>query len=147
MPQKGYKQTKDHRNKLSRLNKLGITGMLGKHQSNRQKIIASQTHKNKFVSLDTRKKMSLAKLNDKDLSARNKRNRAKQISPVKDTSIEVKIQDYLKELNIEFFTHQYIKEIEHSYQCDIIIRLFLYGQYRCLLDNDANNFHHIQLLN
>ena len=50
-----------------------------------------------------------------------KKRRAKQIFPVKDTSIEVKIQNYLKQLNIDFFTHQYIKEIEHGYQCDILI--------------------------
>ena len=47
--------------------------------------------------------------------------RAKQILPIKDTSIEIKIQNFLKQLGIDFFTHQYIKEIEHSYQCDIII--------------------------
>jgi very-short-patch-repair endonuclease len=40
---------------------------------------------------------------------------------VKNTSIEVKIQNFLKELNIEFFTHQYISEISHAYQCDILI--------------------------
>lgn len=43
------------------------------------------------------------------------------ILPVKDSSIEVKIQNFLKVLGIEFFTHQYMKEIEHSYQCDILI--------------------------
>ena len=42
------------------------------------------------------------------------------IRPTKDTSIEVKIQNFLKKLGIEFFTHQYIK-IEHGYQCDILI--------------------------
>jgi len=57
----------------------------------------------------------------KKIKDRIKENRAKQIFPVKDTSIEVKIQDFLKQLNIEFFTHQYMKEIEHSYQCDILI--------------------------
>lgn len=46
--------------------------------------------------------------------------RAKQITPVKDTSIEVKIQNFLKQLQIPFFTHQYMK-IEHGYQCDILI--------------------------
>jgi len=46
--------------------------------------------------------------------------RAKQIFPLKDSSIEVKIQSFLKQLNIEFFTPQYI-HIEHSYQCDILI--------------------------
>ena len=49
-----------------------------------------------------------------------KQNRAKQILPKKDTSIEVKIQEFLKQLGIEFFTHQYMK-IEHGYQCDILI--------------------------
>jgi len=46
--------------------------------------------------------------------------RAKQIIPIKDTSIELKLQEFLKKLGIEFFTHQYMK-IEHSYQCDILI--------------------------
>ncbi len=41
--------------------------------------------------------------------------------PKQDTTIEVKIQDYLKYLGIEFFTHQYMKEIEHGYQCDILV--------------------------
>lgn len=47
--------------------------------------------------------------------------RKNQIFPKYDTSIEVKIQNFLKQLNIEFFTHQHIKEIEHSYRCDIFI--------------------------
>ncbi len=50
-----------------------------------------------------------------------KEKRARQIIPTKDTSIEVKIQNFLKQLGIAFFTHQYIKEIEHSFQCDILI--------------------------
>ncbi len=58
--------------------------------------------------------------NTKEHNRRIKKARAKQILPVKDTSIEVKIQNFLKELGIEFFTHQYIK-IEHGYQCDILI--------------------------
>jgi len=49
-----------------------------------------------------------------------KKLRAKIKIPEVDSSIEVKIQNFLKELRIEFFTHQYIK-IEHGYQCDILI--------------------------
>ncbi len=45
----------------------------------------------------------------------------KLVLPKKDTSIEVKIQNFLKQLGIEFLTHQYIKDIEHGYQCDIMI--------------------------
>ena len=49
-----------------------------------------------------------------------KQKRAKQ-NPTFMSSIEVKIQNFLKQLKIEFFTHQYMKEIEHGYQCDILI--------------------------
>jgi very-short-patch-repair endonuclease len=37
------------------------------------------------------------------------------------SSIEVKVQNFLKTLSIEYFTHQYRKEINHAYQCDIFI--------------------------
>lgn len=63
--------------------------------------------------------MSNSKLR-KQLSERMKETRKKIILPKKDTSIEVKIQNFLKELGIDFFTHQYMK-IEHGYQCDILI--------------------------
>ena len=42
------------------------------------------------------------------------------ILPKKDTKPEIKLQTLLKELYIEFLTHQYM-HIEHGYQCDIII--------------------------
>ena len=51
---------------------------------------------------------------------RLKKQRAKIVLPLKDSSIEVKIQNFLKKLGIEFFTHQYIN-IKHAYQCDILI--------------------------
>lgn len=49
-----------------------------------------------------------------------KEKRKHQITPVKDTLIEVKLQNFLKQLNIEFYTHQYVN-IKHGYQCDIFI--------------------------
>lgn len=56
-----------------------------------------------------------------------------QVFPKKDSSIEIKIQEFLKQLNIQFFTHQYM-DIEHGYQCDILIpsmRIVIecYGDY------------------
>lgn len=65
-----------------------------------------------------------------------KKARAKLVLPMKDTTIEVKIQNFLKELNIEFFTHQYIKEIEHSYQCDILI-----PSMNLVIECDGNYWH------
>ncbi len=52
--------------------------------------------------------------------AKLKETRKRQVTPIKDTKIEVKIQNYLKQLGVDFFTHQYIN-IEHGYQCDIFI--------------------------
>lgn len=46
--------------------------------------------------------------------------RAKQVFPFKDTKIEVKIQEFLKQLKLEFQTHTYIR-IKHAYQCDLFI--------------------------
>ncbi len=41
--------------------------------------------------------------------------------PFKDSTIEIKIQNFLSKLHIEYFIHKYISEITHSYQCDIFI--------------------------
>ncbi len=65
-----------------------------------------------------------------------KQARAKQIFPLKDSSIEVKIQNFLKELNIEFFTHQYIN-IKHAYQCDILI-----PSKNLVIECDGDYWHH-----
>ena len=50
-----------------------------------------------------------------------KERRAKQIFPIKDSLPEIKIQNFLRQLNIEFIPHKNIREIEHRYQCDIFI--------------------------
>lgn len=88
----------------------------------------------KYVSLETRKKQSFIKLEyfkthvspskgrrcRADTIEKIKEARKRQVTPIKDTTIEIKIQNFLKELNIEFLTHQYMK-IKHGYQCDILI--------------------------
>ena len=55
--------------------------------------------------------------------------------PVKDTSIEIKIQNFLKQLGISFFTHQYMK-IRHGYQCDILIPIM-----NLVIETDGNYWH------
>jgi len=44
-----------------------------------------------------------------------------QVTPVKDTSIEVKMQNLLKKNNVKFEKHKYIKNIKHGYQCDVFV--------------------------
>ncbi len=65
-----------------------------------------------------------------------KKARAKQIIPLKDSSIEIKLQNFLKELGIEYYPHQFMKEIEHSYCCDIFVPSF-----NLILEADGNYFH------
>lgn len=60
---------------------------------------------------------------DKSLSLKTRKlikEKRKLQNPVFTSSIELKIQNFLKLLNIEYFTHQYI-HIKHGYQCDILI--------------------------
>lgn len=70
---------------------------------------------NGFTKRDIRERANVK------ISANTKKHRKYQILPTKNSSIEIKIQNFLKQLGIEFFTHQYMKEIEHGYQCDILI--------------------------
>jgi very-short-patch-repair endonuclease len=74
----------------------------------------TEIHK-KNVSIGTKKGM-----NNPLIRQKLRNHRATQIFPLKDSSIEIKIQNYLKQLNIDFFTHQYMN-ITHGYQCDIFI--------------------------
>ncbi len=94
--------------------------------------------KRKHLSEEHKRKISLS-LNGRipSSSCFTKERRSKLIIPVKDSSIEVKIQNYLKELNIDFFTHQHIKEIEHGYQCDILIPYM-----NLIIECDGDYWHH-----
>lgn len=65
-----------------------------------------------------------------------KKHRWKQVLPIQDSSIELKIQDFLIKLGIEFYTHFYVKEIYHSYQCDIFI-----PSKKLIIECDGNYWH------
>jgi len=67
--------------------------------------------------------------------------RKRIIFPTKDTSIEIKIQNFLTTLNIEYFTHKYISEITHSYQCDIFIPVQPRIYKKTIIECDGDAFH------
>lgn len=46
--------------------------------------------------------------------------RSKMKIPMTDSTIEIKVQNFLKDLHVEFLTHQHMK-IDHAYQCDVYI--------------------------
>lgn len=97
---KGRKHTEEYKKMMSDFNK-------NNPNSGQFKKGSIPPNKGKKLSEETKEKIRKA--------------RAKQILPLKDTKIEIKIQMFLKELGYDFFTHQYMKDIEHGYQCDILI--------------------------
>jgi very-short-patch-repair endonuclease len=94
----------------------------GKPKSEIHKQAIGKAHLGKKVSEQTRKIL--------------RENRLKRVFPNKNTTIEVKIQNFLKQLGIEFFTHQRIKEIAHRFQCDIFI-----PSMDMIIECDGNYWH------
>ena len=76
----------------------------------------------------------------KKIKKNMKKVRAKIILPKKDTTIELKIQDFLTLLKIEFFTHKYMN-IKHSYQCDILIPEQIGIPQKTIIECDGDFFH------
>ena len=127
---KGIPKSIEHRKKLSNATKKYSRFISEKMRLN-----------NPMFNLETRGKMKINKRKpNPKLSITRKRlyaeGKIKQLMPKKDTSIEIKIQNFLKELNLEYFTHQYMK-IEHGYQCDILI-----PSMNLVIEADGNFWHH-----
>ena len=113
---KGTKFSEEHKRKMRENHK----GSLGKHWKLSKETIKklSKLRKGKRTSPSTEFKKGHK--HTEEVKRKMKEKRANQITPKKDTSIELKIQDFLTLLRIEFFTHKYMK-IKHGYQCDILI--------------------------
>lgn len=127
---KGKKLSDEHRIKLSNSHKgkifsekhkksLSIAGM-GRKSSKKTCMKISKSNMGRIVSEKTRNKIRNTLLKEESLK-KIKEKRRSQILPLTDTKIEVKIQNFLRELGIEFATHQYMKDIKYKYQCDIFI--------------------------
>lgn len=116
--------TKETRKKQSEAH-AGLKPHLGCHHSEETKKLLSLQRKGKTyeeIMGDTKAKEMKMKL-------------ARYVRPVKDTSIEIKIQNFLKKLNIEFITHKYM-HIEHFYPCDIFVPLL-----NLVIECDGNYWH------
>lgn len=75
-------------------------------------------------------------INKEERREKQRELRANQTFPKNDTQIEIKIQNFLKQLGIDFFTHQYIKDIKYGYQCDILI-----PSMNMIIECDGNFWH------
>jgi len=70
-----------------------------------------------------------------------KKSRKLRVYKTKNTSIEIKIQEFLKQLGIEFFTHFYIKDIRNKYRCDIFIPVQDGILQRIVIECDGDYWH------
>lgn len=129
----GHKQSKEICEK-KRLSHIGL-----KHsEETKRKMSESQKGLKRDYGLKSRKGKTLEEIYGIEGAKKMREYRRKQVLPFKDTKIEVKIQNYLKELGIDFFTHQYIKEIKHGYQCDIFI-----PKFNMIIECDGDYWHKI----
>lgn len=124
------KRRKEIYSKLPKETKLKISRIGTKHSKETKKKISNALkgkpawNKGKKLSKEHIRKVTLASIGRKHTKEAIKKMsdaRIKFITPKRDTSIEVKIQNFLSKLHIEYLTHKYISEITHSYHCDIFI--------------------------
>ena len=102
----------------------------GKHTADAIRKI-SESSKNRKFSLEVKK-----------LRSKAMKERRKTITFLKkDTSIELKIQNFLKDLGITFFTHHYIKDIIYGYQCDILIPVQPGISQKTIIECDGDYWH------
>lgn len=122
----------------------GLTKETDKRVKNNA-IKISKSLMGKKLSKEHRNKLKIWKLGknkyNSEWAKKISNSRINIIYPTKDSSIEIKIQNFLKELNIDFFTHKYIKDIEHGYQCDIFIPVQDKINQKTIIECDGDWFH------
>ena len=119
----------------------------GKHFSEETKRRISEATKKRMDNPEIRKKMSEMNIGrtpwnkektgvySKERIEEIKEGRARQVFPVRDSKPEIKIQNFLKELNLEFIAHKYMK-IKHKYLCDLFI-----PSLNLVIECDGNYWH------
>ncbi len=132
---KGKPKSKSHCKNIS-ISKMGNQNAKGWIPSQKTRKIWSIIRKGKSPwNKDLTKEIDDRLIMSDETKRKLKDKRKLRVLPKKDTTIEVKIQNFLKELDIEFFTHQYMK-IEHGYQCDILI-----PEQMIVIEADGNYWH------
>lgn len=134
---KGRKFSEESRIKLSRALKGRVISEITKKKLsdlNRGKIIPEEVRKKISMTLrgikrhpfteEHRKKISRSnkgKKRSEEIRIQLRNNRSLQTFPKRDSKIEKKVRDFLRNLDIEFLTHHPISKIKYLYQCDIFI--------------------------
>ena len=132
--------SEETKRKIGLANKGKHTWNLGKTFSGEVKRKISEAHKKAYaegriISWNKGKTGIYSEETKRKIGLASKERRVNLILPIKDTKIEIKIQNFLKQLSIEFFTHQYMP-IEHGYQSDILI-----PSLNLIIECDGDAFH------
>jgi G:T-mismatch repair DNA endonuclease (very short patch repair protein) len=106
----------------------------------------STWNKNKKTPEEVKEKQSKSKIefyknNPEAILFWYEHTRKNLIIPTKDTAIEIRVQNFLKQLNIEFYTHQYVKTRMHEYQCDILIPIQKGIKKKTIIECDGDWWH------
>lgn len=129
----GFKKGDDNYSKSVGVWNKGLT----KKTDNRVAIMSrKQSIVRKKLDISGDKNPFYGKKHSKDTIKKIRDARAKQNFSFYNSSIELKIQEFLKKLGIEYITHFCINEIEHSYSCDIFI-----PSEKMVIECDGNYFH------
>lgn len=112
--------------------------MTGKKQSS--ETIAKKVAKSlgSHRSAETKLKMSLAskgKPKSEEHKRKYKEVRKNWITPKYNTSIEIKIRDFLDSIKMEYYQHKHL-DIEHNYACDFFI-----PSLNLVIETDGNYWH------
>jgi len=132
----GKKASAKSREKMS----LAKKGMKGKPLSESTKQKIRDANLGKVLSDETKKKIKIA-LNKPERIKNFKEKRKNWTCPKKDTSIEIKIQNFLSKLHLEYFTHKYISEIKYKYQCDVFIPVQKGIPQKTIIECDGDYWH------
>lgn len=123
---RGKKLTEERKDYIRNIARINTNfGMKGKHHNKLSKDKIRKANIGRIKSLEDKKKMSkghlgkISGMSGKKQTIKWIEMRNKLVMPTKDTTIEIKMQNLLKELGINFLTHQHMKEA--GYQCDIFI--------------------------
>lgn len=121
---KGKKKSPSHRRNIS-------NGLKGREMLWTNKISKTLTELYK----DKEKCPMYGRHHSEESKQKMREKRRTWIMPVKDTSIEVKIQDFCKELGVKYKPHKYIK-IKHGYCCDLFL-----SDYNTIIECDGDYWH------
>jgi len=117
---RGHSVSADTRRKISDANGGQNNGMFGKRHTEEAKTKIAESAVAMWENPDIRAQL-LEAFNAPEHVEMLRQRRANMVFPVKDTTIEVIVRDFLDVLGVHYQQHKMIKNIEHRYQCDFYV--------------------------